>query len=337
MLGKRRDEADADGPMPAPPKRFQVFDTRDPDELAGRLGRLFGRVRLELPGRNAGFCGRMRYLALGDVGIVHGQYETGFRARFPDFNAFAGSPAPLRGAGAHEIGGRQVTVSKDRGTILSPGGATLRYGPGFEHLSITVRPAALMGKLAATVGELRLGPLHFDPALASSDPQAKRLERLVQFVATEIELSWPMPPLLQSELQQAMMTSLLLASSSNYSSLLRGEPVPAAPWQVRRAEQFIEGNWDQPITIEALAAVTNVSARSLFSSFRAGRGYSPMEFVKRVRLDRARQRLSKPDAETSVTAVAFECGFGNPGHFARDYRRRFGERPSETLRRTRGG
>jgi transcriptional regulator GlxA family with amidase domain len=134
-----------------------------------------------------------------------------------------------------------------------------------------------------------------------------------------------------------MMTSLLLASVSNYSGLLHGEPVAAAPWQVRRAEQFIEANWDQPITIEMLVAATNVSARSLFSSFKAGRGYSPMDFVKRVRLGRARQKLSRPYAETSVSAVAFECGFGNPGHFARDYRHHFGERPSETLRRGRGG
>jgi transcriptional regulator GlxA family with amidase domain len=60
-----------------------------------------------------------------------------------------------------------------------------------------------------------------------------------------------------------------------------------------------------------------------------------MEFVKRVRLGRAWQKLSYPDADTSVSTVAFECGFGNPGHFAVDYRRQFGERPSETLRRGR--
>jgi transcriptional regulator GlxA family with amidase domain len=135
----------------------------------------------------------------------------------------------------------------------------------------------------------------------------------------------------------AMMTSFLLANANNYSGLLLGEPIAAAPWQVRRTEQFIEANWDQPITIEALAAAINVSARSLFASFKAGRGYSPMDFVKRVRLGRARQKLSRPDAETSVTDVAFACGFGNPGHFAKDYRETFSESPSETLRRGRGG
>ena len=89
-------------------------------------------------------------------------------------------------------------------------------------------------------------------------------------MATEVELSWPMPPFMQSELRQAMMTSFLLANANNHRGLLHGEPVAAAPWQVRRAEQFIEANWDQPITIEALASATNVSARGLFSSFNEG-------------------------------------------------------------------
>jgi transcriptional regulator GlxA family with amidase domain len=38
---------------------------------------------------------------------------------------------------------------------------------------------------------------------------------------------------------------------------------------------------------------------------------------------------------TTVTDVAFACGFGNLGHFAIYYRRQFGETPSATLRRAR--
>jgi transcriptional regulator GlxA family with amidase domain len=251
-------------------------------------------------------------------------------------NMFAGSPAPLKGAGAQRIGGKSVSVSRSRGAVLSPGDATLHYDPLFEHLSMTVRPAALMGKLAALVGDLRAGPLQFDSTVIASAPQAKRMERLLRFVADEFDAAAaPMPSIMASELQQSMITSFLLANASNYSTLLLDDPAPAAPWQVQLAEQFIEANWDRPITIEALAAATNISARSLFSSFKAGRGYSPMDFVKRVRLRRARQKLSNPDAETSVTAVAFKCGFGNPGHFAINDRELFGESPSETLKRGR--
>jgi transcriptional regulator GlxA family with amidase domain len=60
-----------------------------------------------------------------------------------------------------------------------------------------------------------------------------------------------------------------------------------------------------------------------------------MNFVKKLRLDHTREMLRKPDSETTITKAAFNCGFGNLGHFARDYQRAFGETPSETLRRAR--
>jgi AraC-like DNA-binding protein len=317
--------------------KLQHFDTRDPNEFAAEVGGLFGGANLELSGRNAKFRCRLRSIALGDVGIVHGRYDSEFKISFSDFNAFAGSPSPLKGAGAHNIGGKAVSVSKGSGVNVSPGAVTLHYGAQFEHLSLIVRPAALMAKLAAIVGDPGRGPLRFEPAANGHDPQSLRLGRLLRFVMTEAEQSWPMPQIMLAELQQSMMTAFLLANANNYSRLLHGEPEAAAPWQVRLAEQFIEANWDRPITIEALVAATDVSARSLFLAFKVGRGYSPMEFVKRVRLGRAWQKLSRPDAETSVSAVAFECGFGNPGHFAADYRHHFGERPSETLTRGKGG
>jgi hypothetical protein len=98
-------------------------------------------------------------------------------------------------------------VSKGHGIILSPGGVTFQFGPQFEHLSTGVQPAALIGRLAAIVCDLRLGPLRFDPAIVASAPQSKSLERLIRVIAAEVELSSPMPLIMQSELQQAMMTS----------------------------------------------------------------------------------------------------------------------------------
>ena len=68
--------------------KFQVVDTCDPDEFAAGLARLVGRVWLEPFGRNGDFHARLSSLDLGDIGIFHGNYDSGFTARFPDFNAF---------------------------------------------------------------------------------------------------------------------------------------------------------------------------------------------------------------------------------------------------------
>jgi transcriptional regulator GlxA family with amidase domain len=107
--------------------------------------------------------------------------------------------------------------------------------------------------------------------------------------------------------------------------------------RVREAEEYIEANWSKPVRIADLTGVTNVSSRSLCKSFGTAHGYSPMAFTKMIRLKQARQLLGLGTSQTSVMEVASNCGFGNLGHLAKNYRAAFGELPSETLARARGG
>jgi len=125
-----------------------------------------------------------------------------------------------------------------------------------------------------------------------------------------------------------------MSCRNNFSEVLEQEAPSAAAQQVRRAEEYIEAHWNEPITVERLAALTNVSVRSLYLAFERGRGYSPKAFVKMVRLRKARDTLRDAAADT-VTATALAHGFHNLGHFARDYRLMFGETPSQTLARAR--
>jgi transcriptional regulator GlxA family with amidase domain len=125
------------------------------------------------------------------------------------------------------------------------------------------------------------------------------------------------------------------SSSLNPSDAMFGEIGTRGPttWQVRRVEQYIETHWDQPITIEILARATAASARSIFYHFRTSRGQSPMSFLKQLRLQRAKEMLERADLNRSVTDAAIACGFGNLGHFSGDYFKRYGEHPSDTLKR----
>jgi PAS domain S-box-containing protein len=98
--------------------------------------------------------------------------------------------------------------------------------------------------------------------------------------------------------------------------------------------QFIEENWDKKFKVEDIANRFGISSRKVFRHF-ASRGTTLMDHVKDMRLQRVRQKLVVPAPDTTVTGVSLACGFNNLGHFARDYRRKFGELPSETLRRHR--
>jgi transcriptional regulator GlxA family with amidase domain len=64
-------------------------------------------------------------------------------------------------------------------------------------------------------------------------------------------------------------------------------------------------------------------------------GMTPTAFLRERRLELAREMLGDPGLATTVTSVALACGFGHLGEFSTLYRHRFGERPSDTLRRAR--
>ena len=79
--------------------------------------------------------------------------------------------------------------------------------------------------------------------------------RLVEFVVRELDrVDAPLPDLVLAELEQALVVSYLTCNLHNYSHLLEGDRVRSvAPWQVRLVEEYVEQNWDQPVTVEALA------------------------------------------------------------------------------------
>ena len=79
--------------------------------------------------------------------------------------------------------------------------------------------------------------------------------------------------------------------------------------------------------------MAGVSVRTLYAGFKDFRQTSPMEYLRTIRLQRAREELQRQDPDSSVTEIAIRWGFTHMGRFSQDYSRMFGERPSETKRR----
>jgi AraC-like DNA-binding protein/tetratricopeptide (TPR) repeat protein len=82
-----------------------------------------------------------------------------------------------------------------------------------------------------------------------------------------------------------------------------------------------------------LAAVAGVSSRTLQRLFRIFLGKTPHAALRDIRFQCARQTLLTGLADAKVTDLALSCGFPHPGRFAIEYRRRYGEAPSQTLKR----
>ena len=103
---------------------------------------------------------------------------------------------------------------------------------------------------------------------------------------------------------------------------------------LERAEDYIRTNLKNPFSLLDLTKAAGTSPSTLLRTFNTRRGLSPMQYLKRLRLQAVRRSLLAADPRIdSVGRVATEFGFRQLGRFAADYRQVYGELPSVTLRR----
>lgn len=115
-----------------------------------------------------------------------------------------------------------------------------------------------------------------------------------------------------------------------------GQPGRALPGDVVRVLSWGRAHLHEPLALADLVNAAGVPARTLETHFRQFLGVTPLGWVRAARLASARRALLASGGRgASVSEVAVGSGFTQLGRFAAAYSRRFGELPSETLRRLR--
>ena len=98
---------------------------------------------------------------------------------------------------------------------------------------------------------------------------------------------------------------------------------------VQQAQEYLHGVQDSTVNIEALCRELGISRRTLQYCFNDLVGMNPVAFLRAQRLNGVRQMLKE---SSSVTEAATTWGFWHFGHFSQEYKKLFGELPSDTLR-----
>ncbi|WP_347710888.1 helix-turn-helix domain-containing protein [Bradyrhizobium sp. CB1650] len=101
----------------------------------------------------------------------------------------------------------------------------------------------------------------------------------------------------------------------------------------RDIQEVLSGNMGRPVYSDELAREVGASVRTMHEAIKRYRGMSLHRYLRLRRLWLVRQRLLA--GAHSVKACALAFGFWHLGDFARSYRLQFGERPSDTLVKSR--
>jgi AraC family transcriptional regulator len=100
---------------------------------------------------------------------------------------------------------------------------------------------------------------------------------------------------------------------------------------VRRTVDHLVANLDEAVDLGALASLACLSPFHFHRIFRGMVGETPLELVRRLRMERAAWQLL--NTERTITTVAFDAGYETHEAFTRAFRAGYGAAPSE-FRRT---
>jgi len=121
----------------------------------------------------------------------------------------------------------------------------------------------------------------------------------------------------------------LLAETSRWSA----RPSDRAPRWLPVALDFIHAHFRQRCDHDALARVAGVHPTHFARAFRVHVGCTVGEYVRGLRIEWARKRLT--GADVPLAAVALDAGFADQAHFTRWFRRETGTTPAAYRRRRR--
>jgi AraC-like DNA-binding protein/mannose-6-phosphate isomerase-like protein (cupin superfamily) len=315
-------------------RRFPVCRTTDKAVFENTLLNVAGATGFLLPDP-VNFEARLNRAQLRHMSLGFSNFSSRLSIRYAESHDVR-HHFVLAGASSMTVDETFISAREGQSYIVPAGRpTTIDYLGNTRQLILRIETAALVRALAAVLGSRPKGALDFDAAPNQDDQNLRDLRTLTILLAEQLDSSPAQPPtLIIREMEKAVISAFLYANRHSFSHLLDRDAGSGAPAHVRRTEEFIEANWDRVIDLDELVELTGVSTRTLSRAFRAHRGYSPREFAKQVRLKQAKRMLGELNPGTSVTGVAFACGFGNLGHFAREYREAFGELPSETLEGT---
>ncbi|MEG1118625.1 MAG: AraC family transcriptional regulator, partial [Janthinobacterium sp.] len=157
--------------------------------------------------------------------------------------------------------------------------------------------------------------------ISVSDVSAELLDamlRLVRLLDKPGEIA-TLAPLIRRELTYRLLNGpvgarlrhMALASSQSH--------------QVAQAIDWIKRHYAQPLRIEHLAGMANMSMSSLHHHFKAITAMTPMQYQKLLRLQEARRLMlvERIDAGTA----GYRVGYASESQFSREYSRQFGRAP----------
>ncbi|MCT7361602.1 AraC family transcriptional regulator [Mycolicibacterium llatzerense] len=318
----------------------EIFYTEDLNGASRLIAQALAPLRLDVAAENRdAFAATMHGVRLRNVSMLYLDLHVAATIDIPALGQYFAVHMPMNGCAKIDHCRRAFEANTIRALVTTPG-VPLRIE--FDHdspqLIIRIEARAMVAHLTRLLSRTLTRPLEFEPEFDLATEAAMRWHAAVQLIHTEV---FHPGSLIQrghgiGAVEELVMSSLLHLQPSNYHEELLQPPQPDQRRAVvRETMNHIDDHLAERITMDSVAKAVHMSVRSIQQGFHEELGMTPMTYLRERRLERAHEDLTDamPSDGVTVTSVAERWGFHHLGSFAVEYRKRWGEAPSATLRR----
>jgi AraC-like DNA-binding protein len=232
---------------------------------------------------------------------------------------------------ANDLGQKLVSIASEQGEVLL----------------ISIDRDLIDSALSKLIDRTSKQPVKFSPSIDLTSEFGLSLKNFAQFLwqaaikqettvakAASTHQQVEFAPLVLQKLEQAFLACLIEGLPSNYSEEILYQTDGAFARHVHKAQLFINSHLHEDIKLGDIATATGVCPRLLQKAFSNHCDCSPMRFVTLARLHQVRQELTQASTNTKIVDVMMQYQFTQGGKFAKEYHQLFGEKPSETLKKS---
>lgn len=170
-------------------------------------------------------------------------------------------------------------------TIPSVRPGTTSSSADTQTKNLFVTTVTLVSRCAISAG------LDMDLALTISDSYLQRVEPLSHDAII------------------ALQYQMLLDYATRVHQLGEGGPLS------KKVASYVQAHWSEAIRLQDVASSFSMSVPSLCAKFRKETGKGVAEFISRLKIEEAKQKLI--DSDRSISEIAFYLGFSSPAHFSK--------------------
>lgn len=305
--------------------RFPFVDSRDLEEVRAITGKLWSRHEVTVQGGDRFQTLINSFQLPGCASLSYVDCPTRLRIHCGPVEDHFGVHMHLFGKATHTINTTVEIASPWRGVIHSPG-QELLMEPGPTRALVLAFNQQKVEKALESRG-IPLGIPHTWMTGFSTEVGAgNALKSLALWLARELDQ--PGSPLVHPVAFGNLEASLLGLFLEVLDALRPSREKSLTPVQdeLSALEKWLGENLEKPLKLEDLAQQAGLTSRSIQLAFQRLRGVTPGQFIRYLRLDKARELLERPSGLT-VRQIAEKVGIPHVGRFSQYFVDRFGQPP----------